>query len=122
MPPRALGMPLLRSAPASPPQASSHSYRLLSLKANGKFDSVDSGDDAPLTVSTAALEPQAVQLGLADVHCCTHPSFNLFAVPTNAQQCRLFCTELDRALWGGGARAEAALQPEVSAEPASRLL
>lgn len=32
-------------------QASSHSYRLLSLKANGKFESIDSGDKAPLNVS-----------------------------------------------------------------------
>ncbi|PRW56188.1 raffinose synthase [Chlorella sorokiniana] len=29
-------------------QASSHSYRLLSLKANGKFESINSGDEAPL--------------------------------------------------------------------------
>lgn len=34
-------------------QASSHSYRLLSLKANGKFDSIDSGDDAPLNVTAS---------------------------------------------------------------------
>lgn len=32
-------------------QASSHSYRLLSLKANGKFESIDTGDEAPLSVS-----------------------------------------------------------------------
>ncbi|KAL4457908.1 hypothetical protein ABPG75_012773 [Micractinium tetrahymenae] len=33
-------------------QASSHSYRLLSIKANGKFESIDTGDEAPLNSST----------------------------------------------------------------------
>lgn len=33
-----------------PTQASTHSYRLLSLKANAKFESIDGDDTAPLNV------------------------------------------------------------------------
>jgi hypothetical protein len=49
-----------------PPQASSHSYRLLSLKANGKFETIDSGDQAPLNVSHQQLaRPAALSATMA---------------------------------------------------------
>ena len=51
-------LPLL-PLPMPPLQASSHPYCLLSLKANGKFESMDSGDQAPLNVSNPAVACQA---------------------------------------------------------------
>lgn len=50
------------------PQASSHSYRLLSLKANGKFESIDSGDQAPLNVSHQWLARPPCQPASVRVH------------------------------------------------------
>lgn len=51
------------------PQACSHSYRLLSVKANGKFDGIDCGDDAPLSVSSGVGQ----DLGAAFAWCPHQP-------------------------------------------------